>query len=87
MLLNLGLITLCICRAVISPQKVYEICIYDVAQMPRPSVVLLLAHHQMLCYFSLAKPDSLMKVNCLTSLDYGYRIVFVAKNVMAGISV
>ena len=42
-----------------------------------PSMVLLLAHHQVLCYCSLAKPDSPTKVS-LTSRDYGYGIVFVA---------
>ena len=46
------------------------------------------AHHRVLYYCSLEKPDS-HKINSLTSRDYvyGYGIVFVAKNVMAGINV
>ena len=48
-------------------------------------LVLLLAHHQVLCYCSLAKPDSRTKSNSLASRDYCYEIVFVAKNVMTGI--
>ena len=36
-----------------------------------PSMVLLLAHHWVLCYCSLAKPDSLTKVS-LTLRNYGY---------------
>ena len=40
-----------------------------------PSTAPLLAHHQVLCYCSLAKPDSRMKNKGLASQDY-YSIVF-----------
>ena len=50
-------------------------------------LVLLLAHHQVLCCCSLAKPDSRTKSNSLVSREFCYGIVFtVANNVMAGIS-
>ena len=39
-----------------------------------PSTIPLLAHHQVLCYCSLAKPDSQMKNKGLASQDC--RIVF-----------
>ena len=42
-----------------------------------PSVVLLLAHHQMLCFCSLAKPDSRTKNKGPASQNYS--IVFVKK--------
>ena len=42
-----------------------------------PSIVPLLAHYQMLCYCSLAKPDSRMKNKGSASQDYS--IVFVDK--------
>ena len=51
-----------------------------------PSMVLLLAHHQMLCYCSLAKPDSHMKSKSLALQDYSYGSVFRDKNMMAEIS-
>ena len=50
-----------------------------------PSMVLLLAHHQVLCYCSLAKLDSHMKSKNLVSWDYSYGIAFVDKNVMGEI--
>ena len=52
-----------------------------------PSMVLLLAHRQALCYCSLAKLDSHMKSKNLVSWDYSYvyGIAFVDKNVMAEI--
>ena len=40
-----------------------------------PSMVPLLAHHQVLCYCSLAKPDSRTKNKGLALQDY-YSIVF-----------
>ena len=42
-------------------------------------LVLLLANHQVLCYCSLAKPDSHAKSNSLASWDYCHGIVFVAR--------
>ena len=48
-----------------------------------PSIVLLLAHHQMLSYCSLAKPDS---HSSPASWDCCYEFNFMAKNMMAGIS-
>ena len=44
------------------------------------------SHHQVLCYCGLAKPDSHTENNSLASGDYCYRIDFMVKNVMAGIS-
>ena len=50
------------------------------------SVVLLLAHYQVLCYCSLAKPDPQNKSKTLVSQDR-YGIVFMhGQNVMADIS-
>ena len=43
-----------------------------------PSTVLLLAHHQVLCYCSLAKPDSRTKNKGLALQDYS--IVFSVTN-------
>ena len=51
-----------------------------------PSIVLLLPHHQVLCYCSLAKPDPRTKCKSLVSQDFSYWVVFVDKNVMAEIS-
>ena len=50
-------------------------------------MVLLLAHHQVLFYHSLAKLDSRMKSKSLVSQDYSYGIAFMDKNVMAEILV
>ena len=50
------------------------------------SIVQMLAHHHVLCCCSLAKPDSRTEYNSLVLGDHYYGIVFVAKNVMAGIS-
>ena len=50
-----------------------------------PSMVLLLPHHQVLCYCSLAKPDPHTKCKSLVSQDCSYWVVFVDKNVMAEI--
>ena len=55
-----------------------------------PSVVLLLAHYQVLCYCSLTKPDPckarpLYKCKSLVSQDYSYWVVFVDKDVTAEI--
>ena len=47
-----------------------------------PSMVLLLAHHQLLCYCSLAQPEPRKRSKSLVSQDYSYGIVFVDKNVM-----
>ena len=58
---------------------------YGIAHHMLPSMVLLLAYHQVLCYYSLAKLDSHMKSNNLVSRDYSYGIAFVDKNVMAEI--
>jgi len=49
------------------------------------TIVLLLAHHQVLCYCSLAKPDSRIKSNSVALQEYCHGIVFVAKSVMPGI--
>ena len=47
----------------------------------------LLAHHQVPCYFSLAKQDSHTKSKSLVSHDYSYWIVFgMDRNVMAEIT-
>ena len=51
-----------------------------------PSMVLLVTHHQVLCYYSLAKPDPRTKSKSLVSQDYSYRIVIPDKNVMAEIT-
>ena len=48
--------------------------------------LLLQANHQMIYYCGLAKPDSRTKSNSLALQDYCYGIVFMDKNVMAGIS-
>ena len=47
---------------------------------------LLLLAHQVLCYCSLAKPDSLQKATVWLHKDYRCGTIFVEKNVMAGIS-
>ena len=49
-------------------------------------MVLLLAHHQLLCYCSLAQPEARKRSKSLFSQDYSYQIVFVDKNMMAEIS-
>ena len=53
-----------------------------------PSMVLLLAHHQVLCYCSFSKPDPCTKSKSLVLQDYSncYGIIFVDKCVMAEIS-
>ena len=47
--------------------------------LPYPTMVSMLAHHQMLCYCSLAKPDSQTKNKGPASQDYIYSILFVDK--------
>ena len=50
------------------------------ASISYPSMVPLLAHHQMLCYCSLAQPDSRTKDKGLALQDYSsIVIVFVDK--------
>ena len=46
-------------------------------------MVLLLAHHQVLCHCSFAKPDPRTKCKSLVSKVYSYWVVFMDKNVMA----
>ena len=50
-------------------------------------MVPLLAHHQVICYHSHAKPDSRMKIKSLVLQDYSYGNAFMDKNVMAEILV
>ena len=51
-----------------------------------PSMVPLLAHHQVVSYCSLAKPDSCTRSKILVSRDYSYGIIFfVDENVEAEI--
>jgi len=47
-----------------------------------PVMVLLLAYHQVLCYCSLAKPDSHTIRKNLVLQDYSYEIVYVDKNLV-----
>ena len=70
-------------RAIISPQK--PMSKFGIAHChalyPNMVLVLLLAHHQVLCFSSLMKPDCCFSYKSLALQDYKNKTVFVTKTV------